>query len=224
MDPPDILREADKARGNLGGVSWRIEMLAAEGRRTNTMSCTVKARGFDVLVEMLAPPKRKGNKLLMLDGNMWFYKPDLSKPAPISQRQKLMGNAAYGDIATTNYAEDYDATLLREESVDGETCYLFDLKARSKKVTYDGILYWVSKERLVGVKADYYTVSGKKFKSAVMTYDNEVRGEDGESLSFVSRIIIRDEMGSSDSTTMSFSNPVLEEIPHSVFDLNLLMR
>ena len=86
-----------------------------------------------------------------------------------------MGDAANGDIASTNYADDYIGTLSGEEPVKGEACHVLDLKAASKNVTYDRIRYWVSKERLVGVKAEFYTLSGKLFKTAEFRYDNRVR-------------------------------------------------
>ena len=45
---------------------------------------------------------------------------------------------------------------------------------KDKKTTYDRIKYWISKDRVVGVKAEYFTVSGKQFKSAAMAYTNTV--------------------------------------------------
>ena len=99
----EILRKADQSRGNLEGITWTV--IAAD-KRSESMTFDVKARGFDILAENVAPPRDRGNKVLMVNGNMWFYKPGLSKPVPISQRQRLMGNVAYGDIAATNYADD----------------------------------------------------------------------------------------------------------------------
>jgi hypothetical protein len=159
-----ILRRADEARGNLAGITWEVVLEAAEQTHTTTMTFDVKARGFDIVAANLAPPQHKGNTVLMLQGNMWFYKPRLSKPVPIAQRQKLLGNAAYGDIAATNYAQDYTATVLADDTVDGALCTVFDLLAKDKKATYDRIKYWIAKGPLVGVKAEYFTVSGKKFK------------------------------------------------------------
>ena len=80
----DILRQADQARGNLEGVTWEVVLESLENSRTETMTFDVKARGFDIRGENLAPPKSKGNKILMLHGNMWFYKPGLSKAVPVS--------------------------------------------------------------------------------------------------------------------------------------------
>ncbi|ACO79116.1 hypothetical protein AvCA_29490 [Azotobacter vinelandii CA] len=222
-DPYQILKRADESRGNLQGIAWNVEIEANERGRTDTMLYDIKARGFNISGINIAPPKSKGQKLLMLDSNMWFHKPGLSKPIPISLRQKLMGQASYGDVASTNYAEDYDATLLPDETVEGVDCYVFDLKARNSKTTYDRIVYWVDKERLVGVKADYYTLSGKRFKSANMQYGSTV-SINGEARPFISEIAIYEELMSGDVTTLSMSKPKLAPLPDFIFNINLFMK
>lgn len=224
-----ILTRADEARGNIEGVTWEVTILSLEDDHEKDMTFDVQAKGFDLLAKALSPAKQKGNKLLMASGNMWFHKPGLSKPAPISQRQRLLGNAAYGDIASTNYAEDYVATVLGDGSdtsdtiINGQICYVYDLKARTKKATYDRIKYWVSKEKLVGLKAEYFTVSNKKFKSAIMEYENEVKA-DGKPRPFISRVTIYDELMSENVTTLTFSEPAIKRIPRHIFNLNLLTR
>jgi hypothetical protein len=224
MDVRTILKMADESRGNLAGISWKVVVESVENQRTtDSMTYDIKARGFDISGMSLAPPKSKGNKLLMLNNNMWFYKPGLSKPIPIAQRQKLMGNAAYGDIAATNYAKDYEATPLPDESIDEEECYVFDLKSKSNETTYDGIKYWISKQRLVGVKAEYFTVSGKKFKEAEMQYGNHVT-VDGKERPFISTIIIYDELMSGDVTYLNLTEPRFEALPDYIFNVNLFMR
>jgi ABC-type oligopeptide transport system ATPase subunit len=108
VTPYEILKECDEARGNLGGITWTVFVEALERGRKNAHRILVKSSGFNVVAETLMPPRRKGQLLILVKGNMWFYKPDLSKPVPVSQRQKRLGLAANGDIASTNYAEDYD--------------------------------------------------------------------------------------------------------------------
>jgi hypothetical protein len=220
--PRDILRKADQSRGNLEGITWKV-VLANAATRSETMTFDVKARGFDILAENLAPPKDRGNKVLMVNGNMWFHRPGLSKAVPISQRQRLMGNAAYGDIAATNYAEDYEATPLEDESVNSEVCHVFDLKAKDSRAAYDRIKYWISKNRGVGVKAEYFTVSGKRFKSATMDNTNKVR-IDGEVRPFISKIIIYDELLSSNVTTLDLTRPTFRKLASYIFDVNLLIK
>jgi outer membrane lipoprotein-sorting protein len=221
LSSEDILRAADQARGNLEGVAWTVTITSPKQKYPMTLA--VKARGFDIATETLAPAIYKRNQLLMIKGNMWFYKPGLSKPVPVSKRQKLMGNAAYGDIAATNYAADYFPSLLSEEEILGQPCYRFELTAKNKNSTYDRIMYWVSKTQLVGVKAEYYTISGKKFKTAIMKYENRVTMEN-KVLPFISRIEIFDELLSNDVTILDLDKPALKALPDYLFDLNLMRK
>lgn len=222
LTPKEILHRADESRGNLEGVKWRVFIHSIESERRQERKLNVQARGYDFLGSLISPPKVKGQKLLMIDHNMWFTKPGLRKSVPISPRQKLVGGASYGDIAATNYADDYEATPLDDEMVKDELCYVFDLKAIHKNATYDRIKYWVSKKRLVGVKAEFHTVSGKMFKMARFEYENVVTLRN-EPRSFISKMVITDALINSNVTTLNFREPILVKVPDSTFDLNLLM-
>ena len=223
MTPKEILSRADEARGNVEGVEWEIEIKSVEGGRTQKRTLLVKAREYNSLAEFLSPPKVKGRKLLMIDRNMWFIKPGLRKPVPISPRQKLMGGASNGDIASTNYAGDYEPTSVSDDTVNGEPCFLLDLKATNKKATYDGIKYWISKGRLVGIKSEFFTVSGKKFKSATFEYENSIVVE-GKPMPFVSKMVITDAVIKDNVTTMTYDKVKFKKIPDAAFNLNLLVR
>jgi len=218
----EILLYADAARGNYDGIKWKLRISSVEGGRQQNRRLDIKGKGSDFFAILTAPPKVRGQILLNVDYNMWFAKPGLSKPVPVSPRQKLVGGASYGDIAATNYSEDYEAELMKEEMVNGEWCYVFDLKAVTKKVTYDRIKYWVSKGRLVGVKAEFFTVSGKKFKSAVFEYEHETMILE-KRRPFISKMIIKDLFLEGNITTMTFSEPLIGKIPDSAFSLHLLM-
>ena len=221
LSDEEILSYADASRGNVGGIRWGVVLDSMEKKKSRSLTLLVSARGFDIHAVTEEPKRNKGDKVIMLNGNMWFHKPGLSKPVPISRRQKLLGDAAYGDIAATNYAQDYDATRLDDEIIDGEPCYVFDLKAKTKNVTYDGIRYWVSKERLVGIKAQYFTKSGKLFKSARMSYDHTVQVQQKER-PFLSGIDIQDELISEDQTRLTLLDPLIQDLPDHIFNLNLL--
>lgn len=219
--PREVLRYADRARGNLDGVKWKVTIHSIEKGQEQGRELIVQARGYDFLAIMTAPPKIKSSKLLMNDHNMWFTKPGLRKPVPVSSRQKLIGGASYGDIAATNYADDYEPTLIKSDSFNGESCYVFDLQAYTKKATYDRIKYWISKKRIVGVKAEYYTVSGKMFKWAFFDYNNQIN-LGGKLHPFISKMTIRDALIQNQITTMNFGKPELVEVPPSMLDVNLL--
>ncbi len=223
MTPEEILKKSDEARGNADGIEWEIAMASIEAGREQERTIRVSARNFNSLAEFIAPPNVKGQKMLMIDRNMWFAKPGLSKPVPISPRQKLLGGAANGDIASTNYAGDYKITNMSEDKVNKESCYLLDLTAVDKKTTYDRIKYWISKERLIGVKAEFYTVSGKMFKTAAFEYNNSIT-IDGEKRPFISKMVITSAVIKEDVTTMNFRKVSFKKIPDSIFNLNLLVK
>jgi hypothetical protein len=220
----DILMHADRARGNLAGIVWDIRITANEEGKDESRGLSVTVKGNNTLARYTSPPNMNDRMVLMVDRNMWFIRSGLKKPVSISPRQKLMGDAANGDIASTNYADDYIGTLADDETVKGEACYVFDLKAATKNVTYDRIRYWVSKDRLVGVKAEFYTLSGKLFKTAEFKYDNRVRTPDGEDIPFVSELIIRDAIQKDKITTLNYSSIRVQAIPDSTFNLNVLVR
>jgi len=220
----DILRSSDRARGNLDGIIWNITITTTENGVSESRGMTVKVKKNNTLARFTSPANMNDRMVLMVDRNMWFIRSGLKKPVSLSPRQKLLGDAANGDIASTNYVDDYHAVLLGEETVRGEACYVLDLKAANKNVTYDRIRYRVSKERLVGVQAEFYTLSGKLFKTAEFKYDNRISVNGQEAIPFVSELIIRDAIQKNRVTTMTYSHIKVEPIPDSTFNLNLLVR
>jgi outer membrane lipoprotein-sorting protein len=223
MSPKEMLQKADEARGNAEGIQWEIAIDSIEGGREQHRTMRVNARGYNSLADTLAPANVKGQKLLMQDRNMWFAKPGLSKAVPISPRQKLMGGAANGDIASTNYSGDYKITSTAESKVGGEACLIMDLQAVDSRATYDRIKYWISKERLVGLKAEFYTVSGKMFKTATFEYKNNIAINE-KPREFISKMIITSAIIKEDVTTMHYHKPVLKKVSDATFNLNLLTK
>jgi hypothetical protein len=218
-----IVRQADTARGGgLPGIAWNIRLVttgnddATDGDR----DLLVKANTTESVAETLNPVRFRGTKLLQADRNMWLTRPGLSKPIPISPRQRLSGLAANGDIAATNYANDYTATLLREEAIAGDACYVLDLVSKSHYSTYDRIVYWVSKQRHVALQAQFLAVSGKPLKSATFDYNNTIPFQ-GRTIAFISRMTIKDALTPA-QTVMEYSNVQAQTIPSSAFDVGSL--
>lgn len=223
VNPRAVIAKADKARGNYAGIQWLVEIEAKDSGGSQDRTLVVQSLGYNSLAEFIAPAKVRGQKLLMKDRNMWFVKPGLQKPVPISPRQKLLGGAANGDIASTDYAGDFEATYIRKEAVGGIACYLFDLAATSKRATYDKIRYWISVKDSLGLKAEFYTVSGKLVKSAVFEYNNRLT-IDKRKQRFVSKMTISDHILPDRTTTLVYKDVELKTIPLETFNLNFLMR
>lgn len=219
-----LLKDADRARGGLaGGITWTATVQTTGEDSASSRTFLVKARGDDALVEALAPPRYKGEILLFNDRTIWFVKPGLRRPVSISARQRLHGDAANGDIASTNYARDYEGTIAGEAVVDRQPAWKLELKARAGNVTYDRIRYWIAKKGHLGIRAEFLTVGGDLFKSATFAYGNRARTPTGE-FEFVSRMVITDATGAGTVTTISFGAPRVETHPPSMFNINNVMR
>jgi len=218
-DAHAILKNADQARGGgLPGIEWEIRLVSRDGERVDEpQRILVKAVDNSSVAETQEPVRFKGSRLLQVERNMWLTRPGLSKPIPISPRQRMSGQASNGDIAATNYAGDYDAQLSGSETLDGEPCHVLELTAKHKRATYDRIRYWVSVKRTVGLKAEFYSVSGKLLKTARFEYANTIEHE-GRRIPFVSRMTIRDALIDAE-TTMEFGTVKVKKIAASEFDL-----
>ena len=122
-----------------------------------------------VIAVFVSPPIQKGQAFVRDGDNMWMFLPKSKKVTRIGAKDKSMGGeASNADIMRTKLAEDYDGVYLGDETVGGVACYKIELKARERTVAYDKVVYWISKDKELPVKREYYTLSGKK--SRTMTF------------------------------------------------------
>ncbi|WJF91529.1 outer membrane lipoprotein-sorting protein [Paraburkholderia bonniea] len=163
-------------------------------------------------------PARDANKLLLKNGNdLWFYDPASQASVRISPRQRLLGQAANGDVVTSNLAQDYDATLADDEDItDGEHqprhCNKLTLLARSPEVTYHAIDLWLDALSHQPVKARFYAASGSLLKTAYYRHFQPALGSQR-----ASETVIIDGLDPSWVTVMRYSRYAWRAIPDEWF-------
>jgi hypothetical protein len=222
--PKKLLEASDRARGGLSeGLTWKIMIHSVENGSNSQSDYEVRVKGNNVLARCVAPSRQKDELFLFNDRNLWVDRPGLRKPISISPRQRLSGQAANGDIATTNYARDYTATLMGTETVNGIKAYKLKLKANSDKTTYEGIVYWISVDAQLGVQAEFLTLEGRAFKKARFEYKNSVLVR-GKTTPFVSQMTITDSMFPQNQTTIDYEKPKAVKIDEGSFNVNNLAR
>ncbi len=221
-----LLEASDRSRGaaaSTGGVTWDIVVENHEDDRQSEIHYTVRAKNNDALAVASNPPRSRGETLLLNDQAMWFYKSGIKKPVSISSRQKLLGQAANGDIASTKYARDYEGVVVAEEKIDGKATYKLELKAKSKHVTYDRIRFWITKDTQLGIRAEFLTVSGDIFKTADCEYNSEII-IDAKKYPFISQMRIQDAVRTQNFTLLKYNSPKIEQHPDSLFNVNNILR
>lgn len=220
----DLLKSSDRARGAVkDGVQWTAEIATEENGESNNREFNIKAKGDDAYVEATKPAKNKGEVYIFNDRNMWFFKPSLKKPVSISARQKLTGQAANGDIASTHYARDYAAVIEKTESLNGEKMHVLMLTAKSKNLTYDKIRYWISDKTKLAMKAEFLTLQGKPFKVGLLKYGNTLTSG-GETFPFISELMISDAKFQNNKSTIVYKAPKVTQVSNSIFNVNNLTR
>jgi hypothetical protein len=224
-DAEAIVRKADQSRGgdlNSGLIMQSTITSFKNDQESRSYSIQIEAQDGNSLVTFTEPAYSRGTKMLMRQRNMWFLSSEIKKPVPISPRQRLVGDASNGDIATANFARDYTPKIIGEATVRDELCDVIELMAKNGDATYDRVVYYVSKKSNLGLKAEYYTLSGKLFKTAEMHYDNIVKLS-GRSLQFISRMEIHDAVTANNKTVLTYSKPEAKNISNARFDIQSLL-
>lgn len=166
----DLVRNPEQPYRN---VVTLTEYVSGHERNQDTLVVFVKkdpaTRQFRNLVEYAAPARDAGKRVLLGGGALWFYDPASKQSVRISPQQRLVGQAAIGDVLTVNLAVDYAATLAGEETVEDaghqpRQCWHLDLKADDDEATYGRIEYWVEKGTFYPIKGKLYSDSGRLLK------------------------------------------------------------
>ena len=147
------------------------------GKQTDSNTLAIYSRAdpqggqFRSLLRFVAPTRDAG-KLMLKNGNdLWFFDPASKASIRLSPQQRLLGQAANGDVLTVNLAKDYKSELIGEEDVtDGDRvsrhCHRVRLVEASPDVTYHRIEMWIEVGSARPVKAFYYAESGRLLKTA----------------------------------------------------------
>lgn len=224
VDIQKLLTVSDRSRGGIEkGISWNISLKTFEEGAESDREFSVKAKGNNAYVEAVAPARNKGEIYVFNDRSMWFFKPTLKKPVVISAREKMTGQAANGDIASTHYARDYTPTLVKTENENSDKVFVLHLKAKSPQVTYDQINYWISDKTKLGIRAEFLTLQGKPMKTAVFEYKNTIL-VDGRKTPFISKMVLVDAKFKNNRSIMTYLRPQPETLPDSLFNVNNMSR
>jgi hypothetical protein len=176
------------------------------------------------LIRFVAPA-RDANKLMLKSGNdLWFYDPANKASVRISPQQRLLGQAANGDVVTVNLARDYRATLAADEDIqDGERkqrrCHKLLLAASVTDVTYHHIENWIETGTFRPVKAKFYSESGRLLKTA---YYRQFRAELGRERP--TETVIIDGLDSNWVTVMRYGDYAWRDIPEAWLQRDYLPR
>jgi hypothetical protein len=177
-DSGAVLAAADRVR--VPQQPFRMTVTLTEfvrGKAKDRIILTVFSRlesgsgEFRTLVKYVQPPRDAGKLVLFNGTNLWFFDPSSKASVRISPQQRLIGQAANGDVVTTNLATDYAGRQIADESIkdaDGvlKECWRIDAVPKRPVAVYGRIEYWIERGTSRPVKAKFYADSGRLLKIA----------------------------------------------------------
>ena len=215
-----ILKTADSFR--LPTATARVET-RVELYKDNVLDKTREYRvylkpGRRSLV-LFRSPQEAGQKVLMVKENFWMLMPNSRRPIRITPIQKLLGEAATGDIATLTWSEYYNGTLIKADTdYQGIPALSLALDSKVKGTTYTHIDLWVTRDDYAPLAADLYVQSGKLAKQAKFITEfvtNQRR---------VVRMTLLDRLQHHRRTEVNMLSVTAAELPDKYFNPMFLIR
>lgn len=223
QDVNALLARADRYRISADNlqVETQVNVINADGSPDKERRYRVFAQAGRQSLVLMQSPADKGQKVLMLGDDFWLLMPESQRPLRITAMQKLLGDAATGDIATMAWSGDYDATLLGTEPCDAgrlRTCLHLSLKARRAGVSYQRIELWLGKAHAEPVRADLYVLSDKLAKQARFVMD------EAEAPTQVNEMVLSDQVGNHKTTHVRYLNRRERKVPSEWLNPMFLVR
>lgn len=156
------------------------------------------------------------------DDDQWIYLPALKKVKRISSDSRsdhFMGSDFTYDDLGDRHPSDDNHNLLREETINGEACYVVESIPKDDEYMYSRTITWTIKDKWIGLKKEFYDEDGELLKTLTVKKFSQIKGI---------WIIMMSEMHNvqkEHTTKMQLSNVILNSgIPANKFTERMMRR
>jgi outer membrane lipoprotein-sorting protein len=191
------------------------------GSRTKTFISY--ASGADKMLLEFTNPEERGQKILRLEDEIYLYFPEAEEVIHLqgsALKESVMGSDfSYEDMTGEgDLLDQYEVTLLGEQTIDGRKHYHLELKAKKRGLAYPKQEAWIDAETWVMTRANAYSLSGRLLKEMEL---GDIRVVAGKYVPHY--IIMRDAMKKDSSTEMRIGQIDLQaDLPPDTFSLEEL--
>ena len=220
LDANALVAAADAIRFPTEAFQIQVKVTTAGRSGPEVHEYQVLQKGHDnSVVRTLSPASEKGQVMLLKGADLWVFMPQVSQPVRLPLSQRLTGQVANGDLARANFAGDYNATLVKEETLDGKACVQLELTAARKGVTYQRVLYWVETATKRPVKVEFYTVSKRLMKSGIYQDFKDMGG-----VLRPAKLVLTDALRKGEQSVLEYTGLKKRDIPDKVFSKEFLRK
>jgi hypothetical protein len=147
---------------------------AATERKLNQYSKDDKDGNSRIIIEFLQPRTIAGTRFLTIskknaDDDRWIFLPSLGKVRRVASSEgssSFMGtDLSYDDISSTERDASEDTnTMLPEEKLNGNDCYVIQSVAKDSSYQYSKAVQWIDKSNSIIWKMELYDKKGSLLK------------------------------------------------------------
>ena len=216
-----IVEKADLVRFPAEGFQVNVNITTSKPDQDPELrKYRVLSKGNSNTVVMVTEPASERGQIILMKGrDLWVFMPEVSQPIRIALSQRLTGQVANGDLARANFAGDYNAKLLRTETIGSETYHVLELNAVDRGVTYQKVIYWVNQKDNGPFKAEFYSLSNRLLKTCKYEKYQMMEGRQRPT-----RLVMEDAMRSGEQSVLEYGGMKLRDLPDKVFTKDYLKK
>jgi outer membrane lipoprotein-sorting protein len=216
-----VLEKADQIR--FPRESFQVDVsinTTSPGQSTDMREYRILSKGNENSVVMATEPASERGQIILMKGrDLWIFMPSVSQPVRLSLSQRLTGQVANGDLARANFAGDYNATIMRTDSIDGEKYYVLELIGVDRSVTYHKVLYWVRQSNFWPYRAEFYSLSDRLLKTSRYENFQTLLGKQRPT-----RLVMEDALRKGEVSVLEYSEMKLRDLPDKIFTKDYLKK
>ncbi len=164
-----------------------------------------------------------GVRYLKIENELWIAEEgDVIKISGHLLKRSIMGSDfSFEDMMESHkLSELYDVSLLGEEEINDQICYILNLESDKEDAPYAKQKIWVGKEDFLPYKYEYYALSGKLMKSAEVLETRKITGKN-----YPVKVKMTDELRKGSTTLFELKDLELNvKIPEEIFSRKNLLE
>jgi outer membrane lipoprotein-sorting protein len=203
QDAASIMQAAkDRIKSDTMSSRSRMVITAKNGGTTERVIDQYSKDGANgyarTVIVFQSPATVKGTRFLTMDNasgksDQWIFLPALGKVRRIASSESggnFMGtDFSYDDMSAMDREIDLDThTILREEALDGNACYVIQSVPKDSDFQYSKTVSWVDKSSYRSYKQELYNKRGAVEKLMEVSAYKDVQGRDTPTQTKVSTV------------------------------------
>ncbi|HUW69360.1 MAG TPA: outer membrane lipoprotein-sorting protein [bacterium] len=193
------------------------------GRADSTMTLEIFHKAnIGSFMEVSAPARMKGTRFLQTDEALYMYSPRAGSRSSLrlSPRESFQGSVfSNNDVGDSTWANDYEPAIEGTETIDHPEfgrveVWVLSGTALRRDVPYGSIRIYLSKDRLLPLRLEYFAKSGLLLKTMVLSGYSSVAGRLRPS-----RLVMTEENGAGERSIVVIGDLVSRsDLPDAMFN------